>query len=96
VDSSPRVDAVTCGDAANALAVKPGPEGLCTAACKAVFPGENSAKRQPLAVFHAQVIDFNGERHGHIFAMFSEAPVFRGVERMPHKAMHSVIHRLCG
>lgn len=47
-------------------------------------------------VFHAQVIDSKDSFRGHIFAIFTECPVFRGVERAPHTFMHMLIHSLCG
>lgn len=96
VDSLGRDDAPASGHAAKACPVKPAPERLCTAACAPVFPGEIAATRKPAPMFHAQTIDFKSPMRDHIFAIFPEPPVFRGVERAPHKAMHSVIHRVCG
>lgn len=49
-----------------------------------------------IALFHAQVIVFESMPLGHNFAIFPEAPIFQGVERVPHKTMHSVIHSGCG
>lgn len=69
---------------------------LCTAASRAGFSGDFAVRAVSIHVFHAQAIDFKSQPHGHIFAIFTESPVFRGVERVPHTLMHMLIHSLCG
>ena len=96
VDSLAKDDAVASGHASKPRPVKSDPERLCTAACAAAFSRENGATLKPTPVFHAQAIDSKRHERGHIFAIFPEAPIFQGVERVSHKAMHSVIHSLCG
>lgn len=96
VDSRSRDNAQAPGDARMRPSVKPDSLRLCTAASPPRFSAVFAASAVSIHVFHAQVIDPKGLIRGHNFAMFSGWPGFRGVERMPHKAMHSVIHSLCG
>lgn len=60
------------------------------------FRGECAQWLAWIALFHAQPIDSKSISCGHNFAIFPITHVFKGVERSPHKAMHSVIHSLCG
>jgi hypothetical protein len=96
VDSSDRDPSQASGDARKRPAVKPDPGRLCTAASRARFCRDFAVRLGSIHVFHAQAFDFKGPFHGHIFATFTEAPVFRGVERVPHTLMHMLIHSLCG
>lgn len=96
VDSSDRDAAQVSGDARKRPPVKPDPMRLCTAASSRRFPGDFAVRPGSIHVFHAQAIDPKGPFHGHIFAIFTECPVFRGVERAPHTLMHMLIHSLCG
>lgn len=96
VDSFARIDPTASGHAPKHRSVKPGPERLCTAACTPAFSRRNAPARRPHAVFHVQAIDLKCHSCGHNFAIFPEPPVFKGVERLPHKVMHILIHSLCG